>query len=260
MERKGRKAPEQSELDDEMRQIKKIELLYERDQLTSEIDTLIKDFDDEIKEMQKEKYRLESDLKNAEMKLILFFEELIILKSMETRDQELTRALAKCRQDKGQILREINEISKKLREKKVEIDAIKAKEEELMTKFHELCPEGTDKYDDIRKYFEKIIKRRTKHKQFEKEAQGDDDEDEQEEEEEFEEEEEDEEDENNVASLPQEEYKIDEIEKLRTDRMELYDQKEKILQFINDLESQRKKLENQEKKIKAELEETEEEI
>lgn len=36
--------------------------------------------------MQKEKYRLESDLKNAEMKFILFYEELILLKSMEAKD------------------------------------------------------------------------------------------------------------------------------------------------------------------------------
>lgn len=42
-----------------------------------EINETITSFDDDIKEMQKEKYRLESDLKNAEMKLVLFFEELI---------------------------------------------------------------------------------------------------------------------------------------------------------------------------------------
>jgi len=42
--------------------------------------------------------------------------------------------------------------------------------------------------------------------------------------------------------------------------MNLYDEKEKILQFINDLESQRKKLEVKEKNIKSELEDTEEEI
>ena len=74
-----------------------------------------------------------------------------------------------------------------------------------MTKFHELCPEGSDKYDEIRKFFEKIIKRRPKQKQFDKEAgDGEDDEDEDggADEEEYEEDEEDEEDENNVVSLP----------------------------------------------------------
>jgi hypothetical protein len=102
-------------------------------------------------------------------------------------------------------LREINEISKKLRDKKSEIDTIKAREEELMVKFHELCPEGSDKYDEIRKFFEKIIKRRAKPRIQDKEGGDGDDEDDDggaEEEEEFEEDEEDEEDENNVVSLP----------------------------------------------------------
>lgn len=66
--------------DDEFDQIRQIELNYEREKKKEEINETIKDFDEEIKEMQKEKYRLESDLKNAEMKLILFFEELILLK------------------------------------------------------------------------------------------------------------------------------------------------------------------------------------
>ena len=43
--------------------------------------------------MQKEKYRLESDLKNADIKLTLLFEELIMLKSLETTDQELSQQL-----------------------------------------------------------------------------------------------------------------------------------------------------------------------
>lgn len=69
----------------------RIELMFEKTQLKSESDTLIQEFDEEIKEMQKEKYRLESDLKNAEIKLILLFEELILLKSMEQKDHELTQ-------------------------------------------------------------------------------------------------------------------------------------------------------------------------
>lgn len=211
--------------------------------------------------MQKEKYRLESDLKNAEMKLLLFFEELILLKSMESKDHQLTKRLASCRQEKGQILKEINEISRKLKDKKKEIDEIKEKEEDLMNRFHELCPERSDKYEEIRKFFEKIIKRR---RRIEKPQKADDDEDEEDEdggeEEEFEEDEDEDEDENTIAGLPPEEYKIEDIEKLREERLDLYEDKEKILCFINDLEVQRKKLENKEKAIKTELEETEEEI
>lgn len=85
VDRKNRRAQE-GELDEEMKQIRRIELQYEKDQLVGELERLINAFDDDIKDMQKEKYRLESDLKNAEMKLVLYYEELILLKSMEGRD------------------------------------------------------------------------------------------------------------------------------------------------------------------------------
>jgi hypothetical protein len=252
-----------TDLDSEFNQIRNIELVFEKEQKKKEIEEIIKAFDDEIREMQKEKYRLESDLKNAEMKLILFFEELILLKSMESKDITLTKRLATCRQDKGHILKDINDISRKLKDKKKEIDEIKEKEEDLMIRFHEFCPERSDKYEEIRKFFEKIIKRRRRVEKPEKGDAGEDDEDDDEDaedEEEMEEEEDEDEDENTIAGLPPEEYKIEDIEKLREDRLDLYEEKEKILQFISDLDNSRRKLENKERAIKTDLEETEEEI
>lgn len=60
---------------------------------------------------------MESDLKQSEMKLITFYEELILLNGMESRDKELTKNLAECRHNKGNILKEINQISRQLKEK-----------------------------------------------------------------------------------------------------------------------------------------------
>lgn len=75
-----------------------------------------------------------------------------------------------------------------------------------MTKFHELCPEGSDKYDIIRAYFEKVQKIRKNRKniaQQDKEAGGNgEDEEEEQEEEEPEEEDEDEDEENAIVGLP----------------------------------------------------------
>ena len=139
---------------------------------------------------------------------------------------------------------------------------IKEKEEELMTKFHELCPERSEKYEEIRKFFEKIIKKKKKKPEKVEKPEGEEDEEDEdnEEEEEDDEDDEDDEDENTITGLTNEDHKIEEIEKLRDERLELYDDKEKILAFINDLEQQRRKLENKEKNIKTDLEETEEEI
>lgn len=195
------------------------------------------------------------------MKLILFFEELILLKSMETKDQELTKRHQSCRQEKGLILKEINEISKRLREKRKEIDKIKEREEDLYLKFHTIIPEGHEKYDEIRKFYEKITRKRRKTEKIEKDPDADDDDEEgAEEEEEIEEEEEDDDDDNNIGNIGQEDNRIDEVEKLRDERLELHDDKEKIQAFITDLDNQRKRLANNEQKIKQELEETEEEI
>ena len=249
-----------SELDDEYTQIMRIELQFEKQELRNDVDTLINDFDNDIKEMQKEKYRLESDLKNAEIKLILLFEELILLKSMEDKDHELSHQLASCRQEKGLIMKEINEITKKLREKRKEIDNIKNEEDMLMAKFHEYCPEGSPKYDELRKFYERITKKRRKAEKVEKENEDDDDEEGEQEKEEEPEEEEEDEDDPAITGLSQEDFKIDEIEKLRDERLQLYDSKEKIGLYINELEQQRKRMEVTEKRINNELTETEEEI
>jgi len=50
LDRKGKKIQE-SDLDEEMRQIKRIELSYEKEQLTNEINSLINTFDLDIKDM-----------------------------------------------------------------------------------------------------------------------------------------------------------------------------------------------------------------
>jgi len=114
LERKNKKEFK-THLTDEMRQVERIKFQYEKSQIEKELKDKIEGFDEEITEMQKEKYRLESDLKNAEMKLVLFYEELILLKSMEAREQELTDKLAGCRYAKGEILSKINGISKELK-------------------------------------------------------------------------------------------------------------------------------------------------
>ena len=102
VERKNRKDQDSQRMQ-EFDEVRRIELIYEKDQLKGEVNKLIDDFDEEIREMQKEKYRLESDLKNAELKLILLFEELILLQSMESRDQELMAQLGQCKQQSDMI-------------------------------------------------------------------------------------------------------------------------------------------------------------
>ena len=107
-------------------------------------------------------------------------------------------------------MKDIQDITRKLRDKKKDIERIKNDEDELLKKFHSYCPEGSDKHDLLRAYYEKIKKSRKKRpEKIEKDDDDDEDDDEAEQEEEFEEDDDEDEDDAAIVSLPQEEYNVD---------------------------------------------------
>ena len=248
-----------TELDDEMKQVRMIELQYEKEQLVNEVNTNINDFDEEIKEMQKEKYRLESDLKSAELKLILLFEELILLKSMQPEDQRLSGELKKCTEQKGFIIKEIQDISRQLIKYRQDVEEIKNDEAKLLEQFHQCVNTDNEHYDQILAFYEKITKKRRRPEKV-KQEDGEGDEDGEEAEEEEVEEEDDDDDDDNFNPQFGEDTKIDEIERLRDQRLQLYDGKEKIQIYISELQNAEKRLENKQKNIDQDLTETEDQI
>jgi len=157
-------------------------------------------------------------------------------------------------------MRSIGEIKKKLNVKQNEINSIKQQQETLYSRFHDFCNPQSSKYDQIRAYFERVVKKRKKPEKVEKEADDDDEEDAEAEEEEEPEEEEDEDDDAGIAGLSQEEFKIDEIERLRDERMDLVVEKDKIQDYILILEQERMRAEKRERSVTEQLTETEESI
>ena len=105
-----------------------------------------------------------------------------------------------------------------------------------------------------------MVKKRKKQEKVEKDAEDDDEEDGEAEEEEEPEEEEDEDDDAGIAGLSQEEFKIDEIERLRDERMDLVVEKDKIQDYILILEQDRMRAEKREKMVTEQLTDTEESI
>lgn len=64
--------------------------------------------------MEKEKAKLESDLKNADTKLFLLYEELVTLNSLEERDNAMYVKSQKCKADRAVIISQIRECQEKL--------------------------------------------------------------------------------------------------------------------------------------------------
>ena len=147
-------------------------------------------------------------------------------------------------------MRNVGDIKKKLAQKQIDINVIKQHQDDLDAKFQEFCHTGSNKYAILRAFYEKIVRKKKKVEKVEKgDAENDDEEEGEAEEEEEPEEEEDDDEDNAIAGLPQEEYKTDEIEKLREERMELVAEKDKISDFINMLENERSRADKMEKRI-----------
>lgn len=255
-------------LEDEMADLERIMAEFEKNELMSEMEKNIKEFDGQIKELANERLKLLSDLKNAEMKLIQYYQELLLLHGMESRDQDLSSRLVRCMTDKGQIVKEIMEISKKLRDKKGEIESIENLKEANMAKFKELIPETTPNYDEVFAFFTKKVKRRRKQERRKKnedddeDDEGDDefDEDEDYEDEGEDEDEEDEEDNEQALKFNQEEHKIDDVDRLREERLDIIEEGQKIQKILDELDQQRKLCENRQKEVDKRLKDTLDEI
>jgi hypothetical protein len=158
----------------------------------------------------------------------------------------------------------IKEITTDLAKKTKEIDDIREKQEVLMAKFYELCPQEHENHNAVMQFFEKRTKKRRKaEKRPDKEDDDEEDEDGEgeEEQEDFEDEEDsDGDEEDNLQALADGDLKIDQIESLREEKLDLHDAGEKILAHMHQLEARRKKLDTESKKIKLNMDETMEEI
>merc|ERR1712060_166676 len=99
------------------------------------------------------------DLKNADMKLLVLYEELLTLNELEEKDEELLRKATKCRQDKTSIMHQIKECQDQLGEKKTEIEQWHNAEQSLQAEFTELVGENSPFLGALLKIYKRKVKR-----------------------------------------------------------------------------------------------------
>merc|ERR1719378_286480 len=154
-------------------------LWFEKQQREKQLRQVIETFDHAIESLSREKSKLESDLKNAEIKLLVLYEELLMLNELEEKDEALLAKSNKCRLEKTSIMHQIKECQEQLSEKKVEIEQWQAEEASLQAEFTDLVGENSPYLGALLRIYKKKVKRSKR-----KRAAGDEDEDFNEEEEE----------------------------------------------------------------------------
>lgn len=153
---------DKSPLENEQEKIREIELLYEKQTLKEELEKEVKEFDTEIETLQHAKMKSESDKKYGEMKLIIGFEALLMLKGLVDRDVELTERLGKFKEEKLEIAKQFNEIAKAMNEKEVVMNNLKEEKEQIIARFDELIPLNHPARQLLHSFFERKIKRKAK--------------------------------------------------------------------------------------------------
>ncbi|KAL9643286.1 hypothetical protein ABK040_014742 [Willaertia magna] len=127
-------------------------LLYEKNRFLRKQEKQIESFDNAIDDLRREKFKLEGDLKSADLKLLLHYYELKILKEYEIKDSSKITELATKKQEKAVIQAQINECQEQLKQKKKEVQQIK-KQKYLIQEFNNLVSQNHPSYAELWKLF-----------------------------------------------------------------------------------------------------------
>eukprot|EP00931_Biecheleriopsis_adriatica_P072873 TRINITY_DN47261_c0_g1_i1.p1 TRINITY_DN47261_c0_g1~~TRINITY_DN47261_c0_g1_i1.p1 ORF type:complete len:1243 (-),score=428.26 TRINITY_DN47261_c0_g1_i1:43-3222(-) len=237
-------------------------LRHDKGQLEEHIRQVIETFNTAVASIEKEKSKLESDLKNADMKLLVLYEELLTLNELEEKDEALLKKATKCRQDKTNIMHQIKECQDQLGDKKAEIEEWHTQEQNLQAEFTDLVGENSPFLSALLKVYKKKVKRSKR-----KKGMGDDedfDEDEEDEDDEGSDVESDEDDdmEDDDAGPPQgcDHQIYESVIDLRDRRLEMEDALQEIQKAVEGLKQTHKKLLDDERRIDKEQKMTDTEI
>ncbi|XP_040195062.1 cilia- and flagella-associated protein 44 [Rana temporaria] len=164
---------ELSELEKEMIRIEEIQNLYRQKNIIKQINDLVISFDAELRLLRHKKLQLDVQMKLADLRHITLFEELMLLKEYEKREDILQEKVSDRVSELEDMKRKSEDYLQQLETKRKDIVKLQEKEKTLHATFQTSLGEK-NKFDTfLTKVFKKKIKRTKK-----KEVTGDEEEDE----------------------------------------------------------------------------------
>lgn len=136
---------------------------HERTSLLEKMSYALWSFDGAVGKLRREKFRLDSDLKSTDLKILTLYQELHLLKEFEESENRLFAKLTKARASKAQVVGEMAECEKALSHKLSEIKAWQEKDRQVMADFNLVVGgEKSEFYAQLLKIFKKKVKRNKK--------------------------------------------------------------------------------------------------
>jgi hypothetical protein len=134
-------------------------LEFERVKLLEAIDSDTCAFEDAVEELRIERQQLTGDLKQAELKLLTYFQEYQLLLQFEGRDLALQQKQLKSVKESADIRAQVSELEVKLDGKREELKHWQEKGTVVATEFRSVVPENHSFVDQLTKIFRRKIKR-----------------------------------------------------------------------------------------------------
>jgi len=134
-------------------------LKYEKESIMQKIEKTVMTFDEALDELRREKFKLEADLKTTDMRMLVLYQELVLLKEFEKKDNMLAKKLEAKRIEKADIVAKIGECQERLAVKKTEIEGLLERDKAIVSEFNGIVGEQNKQYDALLKVFKKKIKR-----------------------------------------------------------------------------------------------------
>ena len=229
-------------------------LEFERRTLIKKMEDNTKGFDAALEDLRQDRHIITADLKLAELKLLVLYQEYVLLLTFEGRDSALQQKQLRCQREKSDILSSLTDCQNKLDSKNDDIAEWTEKAALVLAELNSLVPESNPFCDILTKIFRKKIKRSHK---------GGEDQDEDEEEEEEDDQDDDDLDEEEVDDNCPMGCDVTLYEKVLDLREKRLDHEEYISETqkaIEDLKKTMERLKQREKQIDKDSRQTEAEI
>ncbi|KAM9338379.1 cilia- and flagella-associated protein 44 [Symphorus nematophorus] len=150
---------ELSELGAELRREEEIRLLHEQDTLPGQMESSVCQFDAEHKLLRLQKLRLDWQLKLADPRQITLYQELLLLKEFEKREDSLQERLSGRIKEEKSIMSQLEECKEQLELKRADIAKLQEREKALAAAFQASLGEDNQFAEFLTKVFKKKIKR-----------------------------------------------------------------------------------------------------
>lgn len=241
-----------SQLDSQqrLREDRRRALICERTALMEKTATDISNFDDALDDLRLDRHTIVSDLKLAELKLLVLYQEYELLLTFEGKDMSLQQKLINCQKDKAENISSFNDQQAKLNARNDDLKQWNEKIQRIVEEYRELIADSNPSAEILGKIFKKKIKRvkNTDGEESDEDYEDDDD---------YDEEEEDVED---ICPPGCELHFYESVLELRSRRLDAEDSVSEVQKRIDELKKTLDRLKQREKQIDKDLKQTGAEI